>query len=283
MKNSRLLLLIPTLLLTGCGDMEHIGNKVNQTKADSIYEDIQFNYDKEECFVADFTREAVTGKGDDKLTEKLRYKSKSDGKNLYINMRKTASSEGVRDNHHIEYYIFQDKTYGTVIYVRDEDLITEKVDKMAVPYGGGYYSNTTYSTNLQYDAYLRYALNTSLIKDQIRSYLDYEPVDAETEETKSQFYSTGKGNLTLKLTYNLKKTALASASDYETVKKGEATLTVDNYRSSKFEYETTSTFGNKETWNLTYTYPKAVKIEPPEGWETHLLTSSYQYGVSSYN
>ena len=285
MKHSRLLLLIPALLLSSCGDAEHIGNKVNTSKAASIYEDINLNYEKEDCYVTDFTREAVTGKGDTKLTEKLRYKAKSDGQNIYLNLRKSSAQGSIRSSSHTEYYLFQDKTYGTILFVRDENLVTKAVNEIAVPYSdvGSYYSKP-YVNNFKNDSYLQFALSTSYIRNTINSYITYDPSeyddDSATNQTKAQFYSTGKGNITLKLLYSTKKGASID-TDYEDITKAEATLTIDNYRSSKITYETTSTFGNKETWNLQYTYPKSVKIEPPENWQTHLQTYSYQYGTKS--
>lgn len=285
MKHSRLLLLIPALLLSSCGDAEHIGNKVNTSKVASIYEDINLNYENEDCYVTDFTREAVTGKGDTKLTEKLRYKAKSDGQNIYLNLRKSSAQGNIKSSYHTEYYLLQDKTYGTILFVRDENLVTKAVNEIAVPYSdyASYYSKP-YVNNFKYDSYLQFALSTSYIRSTINSYITYDPSeyddDSATKQTKAQFYSTGKGNITLKLLYSTKKGASID-KDYEDITKAEATLTIDNYRSSKITYETTSTFGNKETWNLQYTYPKSVKIEPPENWQTHLQTYSYQYGTKS--
>ena len=272
MKNSRLLLIIPALLISSCGDAQSYGKKITLEKAKAVYEDIEDNYELPDGWVVDFVQETSEGKGDDKSTQKMRYKAKRNATSLYINYRFISQSPSERINIHTEYYIFPDSNYRQIVYAKSENLITEQKTEIAVA-DGDYYS---YSNSIIYDlnhtSEFYYATQYNYVMREFASCV--KDVDAESQKESGNnysYYSSGKGNLTIKLNFRQKS---ARDSDYEDTIKGDAILAVNDYRFTKLTADASTSYGNKQTMTINYTYPKAVKIEPPEGWEDKLVGSS---------
>ena len=269
MNNARLLLLIPALLLSSCGDAENLGTKVSDEKASKIFDDIRLLQPDVEGYVVDYEYE--NGSGDKvKETEKVRYKAKTDGKNFYLNVKETTESTDKsvgKTSFHTEFYLFTDKTYGTVLYYRNEDLITKDVTEYAYPQGGSGYSYSGIYSSLVYNSHYSYAMNFSSFYSVFDIFLNSN--DDEDSGNKKTFYSSGKGNLSLKLTYKVDKKSLLEM-DYEDVVSGRAVATIDKNLPSKLEMDAKTTYNNKQVMKIKYSYPKSVKVVPPEGWEDKL-------------
>ena len=272
MNNARLLLLIPALLLSSCGDTENLGTKVSEEKASKIFEDIQLLQPDIEGYVVDYEYEN-TGGDKVKETEKVRYKAKSDGKNFYLNAKETTESTDKsvgKTSFHTEFYIFTDKTDGTVLYYRNEDLITKDVTEYAYPQGGSSYSYSGIYSNLMYNSHYTFATSLSSFFSVFDIYLNSSTsYDDEDLGNKLAYYSSGKGNLSVKVTYKADKKSLLQSDDEETLS-GRAVLTIDKNLPSKLEMEAKTTYNNKQVMKIKYSYPKSVKVVPPEGWEDKL-------------
>lgn len=272
MNNARLLLLIPALLLSSCGDAENLGTKVSDEKASKIFDDIRLLQPDTGGYVVDYEYES--GSGDKvKETEKVRYKAKTDGKNFYLNVKETTESTDKsvgKTSFHTEFYLFTDKTYGTVLYYRNEDLITKDVTEYAQPQGGSSYSYSGIYSGLVYNTHYTYAFNFSSFYSVFDIFLN--STSDEDSGNKITFYSSGKGNLSLKLTYKVDKADKKSLleADEEDVVSGRAVVTIDKNLPSKLEMDTKTTYNNKRMMKIKYSYPKSVKVVPPEGWEDKL-------------
>lgn len=274
MKNSRLLLIIPALLISSCGDAQSYGKKITLEKAKEVYEDINDEYKISDGWVVSFSQEMVEGKDDNKTTQKMRYKAKKNATSLYLNYRLNSQSNGDRTNIHNEYYVFPDEKRHEILYVKSENLITEQKTEIAIDNNYYYYGySSTLINEFRYISEFEYATQYSYPLSMLQSLMrGVDEEDGEEEENKYEFYSSRKGDLTIKYDFKLK--SQKTSFDYEATKKGSAIFTFKDYKCTKLSANMVTVYGNKQTINIEYSYPKSIKIEPPDGWEDNLVGSS---------
>ena len=122
--------------------------------------------------------------------------------------------------------------------------------------------------------FLQLGTNQSFAWSALETYSKEDYLDSDDDFTyKRNFYSSGKGNIVMKINVNNK--VKNSKYDYEETKSGFILVIIENYLAKKVESNQTSVYGNENKFKLEYSYPKALKVTPPEDWES-ALPSSYK-------
>ena len=277
MKNARFLLIIPALLLSSCDESYTYGTKIKAAKAQELIEEMVGDRDIEPptSYTVDFNMEQIEG-DKQKTTTKVRYKLKAADNNLYYNIKYTSNAGTAKKNYNIQYYVFTDTRYGQIDYMKVQELTTEAEQEIAMPRAYSYYytqpaifSDFDFS-ELSY--FLQLGTNQSFAWSALETYSKEDYLDSDDDFTyKRNFYSSGKGNIVMKINVNNK--VKNSKYDYEETKSGFILVIIENYLAKKVESNQTSVYGNENKFKLEYSYPKALKVTPPEDWESALPVS----------
>lgn len=248
MKNSRLLLLVPVVLLSSCGAPKEI----NRTKAQEIALQIK----AEDVGSYEFNLHTKGGRGKDsnrieeEYTYKLQYTS-----NGYYTYFKGYYGKPVND---IEMYCVKNTEYEEVKFVRYFDYDkNEYVKSVAVK-----------KDNEEYDtAFAVYGANRPMMA--ATYYFDVEAlmaIDQLEECDTMKFYSSNDNSLTIELLTDVKNPDPSS----ETTLKGKTVYKYENNCFVSTTTESTSNYDNKWSSKGTAKYNSNIKVELPSDWKNYL-------------
>ena len=248
MKRSRLLLLIPLLLLTGCEKEKEI--TVDEAK--NIIQQIKTTEIKDSYMFA-LTNKGGIGKDESQITVDLSYQFKRASTGYYSYIK------GVNGDvsYDAEMYCVKNFEYGEVKYVKYFDAKTNAYVKAVA----------TYKDDEEYENAFA-DLGVYRTESVLSYYLGAEMFTEKADEGDViTLLSSGEGQLTIQCVTNVK-----NPSDYteEIVSKGKSVYKYEDYRFAGVNVETSSNYGNKWLTKGAMEYNDKITVELPSDWESYL-------------
>ena len=277
MKTKRFLFLLPLIALVSCSTLgQQISREAALEKAEAIeaeeFEPTEATFEarisSNNNYGKDDTKESSQGSalvalnylGEDEAAPEMHYKSDS---------KRSADGDNTRET--IDFYLVKSGDDEWASYVKYYNSVS--MDEAEIKAYEGSFTEVSASV-------ATYISSITTMGSMMKMYL--KPVnliksmssdDEESQEEagqKASFYSSGDKNLAIKYNYNRPSSDEESEDDHENTLSSSYTIEYKNNRLVKVESSSKSSYGNKSSSKMTFTYKNSIKISLPKGWDGYL-------------
>lgn len=273
MKTIKSLFLIPFVALTSCSMEQRISQEKASNIADQINEAI--SEDEEVGVQYKMMEQETEIRGSKSETTQYTFLMKTNDSGAYYKLN--LNEKGYEQSLLLYYLPSGDPYYGGVIYVRtkgfdasDKDNIivkTTKTNPDRASYGSLYKESFSYTYQSYMDYLSSYIAGATVYENPVdlMRMADIEPDDDE-DATKMTYYSSGRGNLTVKATQGKNKAVFKYNKNRF---KGLEMV----YETSASEYKSTN-YKLKRQMKIAASYSKSLKITLPTNWKNYIEDAS---------